>query len=134
MVKHANYNNEAWKANAPEEGFVLQRGKKKWRATDYDEYCDEMAKDGTYMGDLETRAFCNMRHVTLQVATDAIVSSDNSQPPMLEGFSPYHLVDEFPYIIRNEESLATYHIVHRGVGHYEPCIPYDQVCEKNQSS
>ena len=53
---------------------------------------------------------------------------------MLEGFSPYHLVDEFSWIIRNEESLATYHIVHRAVGHYEPyepCIPYDQVCEQS---
>ena len=71
MVAHAD--SEVWKESAQKEGFLLHRGKKTWRAMDYDEYCDEMAKDGTYMGDLETRAFCNMRHVTLQVATDAIV-------------------------------------------------------------
>ena len=60
-----------------------------------------MRKDGTYMGDFETQAFCNMRHASFQVATDAIVTRDNPNAPVLEGFSPDHLFNETPWTVQN---------------------------------
>ena len=128
MVDHAD--NEEWKAYYRTEGFTYRRGKKTRLAANYDDYCNEMGKDGTYMGDLETQAFCNMRHASFQVATDAIVSRDNPQPPVLVEFTPQHMLNEAPWIVRNNESLATYHLVYRGVGHYEPCLHYECLFEK----
>ena len=45
-------------------------GSKPVQVDTYAKYCNEMLKDGTYMGDLEIQAFCNIRNVAFQVATD----------------------------------------------------------------
>ena len=64
----------------------------------YSKYCELMAKDGTYMGDLEIQAFSNMCNITFQVATDKILHDDNAVGLSTGGlstvFSPYHIVGD----------------------------------------
>ena len=92
MVDHAN--NEAWKAYSRREGFTLRRGNKKWLAKNYDDYCNQMRKDGTYMGDLETQAFCNMRHASFQVAID-VKRCPKCGSPSLCSLGPHCLLARF---------------------------------------
>ena len=108
---------------------VIQRaGRYKKTVHTYGDYCDLMANDGTYMGDLEIQAFCNMCNVTVQVATDAILHDDNAVG-LSAAFSPYHIVGQQTI---EPNSMGTYHnvILHGGVGHFEPCIHYEKVSEK----
>ena len=81
-----------------------------------------MQKDGTYMGDLEIQAFCNIRNVAFQVATDKNVAAPSTGLGMM--FHPYHFLDQ---AITMSKPVATYHILHRGHGHFEPCIRRDRV-------
>ena len=68
LVEHAV--NESWTRNCDKR---IQRGRNVVPVDTYGEYCEHMAKDGTYMGDLEIQAFSNMRNITFQVATDKIL-------------------------------------------------------------
>ena len=107
--------------------MVVQRSKRSKTFHSSGDYCAQIVKDGTYMGDLKIQAFCNLRNVTVQVATDAILHDDNPRVALSTGFSPYHILDEQ---IVEATSVATYHVVHRGVGHFEPCMHYEQVSGK----
>ena len=90
----------------------------------YGKYCEEMQKDGTYMGDLEIQAFCNIRNVAFQVATDKKVAAPSTGLGMM--FQPFHILDQAKM---KSNTVATYHILHRGLGHFEPCIHIDRVSE-----
>ena len=56
----------------------IQRGRNIVEVDSYGKYCEEMQKDGTYMGDLEIQAFCNIRNVAFQVATDKNVAAPST--------------------------------------------------------
>ena len=109
-----------------------QRGRNSVQVGTYGDYCEHMEKDGTYMGDLEIQAFCNMRNVAFQVATDKVVHDDNADgvgaPPTGLGmmFQPCQILDQK---IMESNHVDTYHILHRGCGHFEPCIRTDRVSD-----
>ena len=73
-----------------------------------------MAKDGTYMSDLEIQALSNMRNITFQVATDKILHDDNADSLLTEGlstgFSPCHIVGD---AIMDSTNPITGYLSHR---------------------
>ena len=73
LADHAD--NEDWTRNCDKR---TQRWCKVVHVANYGKYCEEMAKDGTYMGDLKIQALSNMRNIKFQVATDKILHDDNA--------------------------------------------------------